>query len=57
LKKHKPWFDEGCSELLDQWKEAKLQWLQAPNKINEDNLNNTGREARRQFRKIKRGNI
>jgi hypothetical protein len=27
LKKHKPWFDEGCSELLDQRKEAKLQWL------------------------------
>jgi hypothetical protein len=25
LKKHKPWFDEGCSELLR--KEAKLQWL------------------------------
>jgi hypothetical protein len=28
LKKHKPWFDEGCSELLDQRKQAKLQWLQ-----------------------------
>jgi hypothetical protein len=27
LKKHKPWFDEGCSELLDQRKQAKLQWL------------------------------
>jgi hypothetical protein len=25
LKKHKPWFDEGCSKLLDQRKEAKLQ--------------------------------
>jgi hypothetical protein len=25
LKKHKPWFDEGCSELLDQRKQAKLQ--------------------------------
>jgi hypothetical protein len=22
LKKHKPWFDEGCSELLDQNKQA-----------------------------------
>jgi hypothetical protein len=30
LKKHKPWFDEGCSELLDQRKQAKLQWLQDP---------------------------
>jgi hypothetical protein len=28
LKKHKPWFDEGCSELLDQRKQAKCQWLQ-----------------------------
>jgi hypothetical protein len=28
FKKHKPWFDEGCSELLDQRKQAKLQWLQ-----------------------------
>jgi hypothetical protein len=25
LKKHKPWFDEGCSILLDQRKQAKLQ--------------------------------
>jgi hypothetical protein len=28
FKKHKPWFDEGCSKLLDQRKQAKLQWLQ-----------------------------
>jgi hypothetical protein len=28
--KHKPWFDEGCSKLLDQRKQAKLQWLQDP---------------------------
>jgi hypothetical protein len=26
-KKNKLWFDEGCSKLLDQRKEAKLQWL------------------------------
>jgi hypothetical protein len=29
-KQHKPYFDEGCSELLDQRKQAKLQWLQDP---------------------------
>jgi hypothetical protein len=29
-KKNKPWFDEGYSELLDQRKQAKLQWLQDP---------------------------
>jgi hypothetical protein len=33
LKKHTPWFNEGCSELLDQRKQAKLQWLQDPGKI------------------------
>jgi hypothetical protein len=33
LKKHKPWFDEGYSELLDQRKEAKLQWLQYPSQV------------------------
>jgi hypothetical protein len=26
LKMHNPWFDEGCSKLLDQRKQAKLQW-------------------------------
>jgi hypothetical protein len=34
LEKHKPWFDEGCSQLLNQRKRAKLQWLQDPSKIN-----------------------
>jgi hypothetical protein len=25
LKQHKPWFKEGCSKLLDQRKQTKLQ--------------------------------
>jgi hypothetical protein len=45
LKKHKPRFDEGCSKLLDQRRQAKLQWLQDPSEINGDNLNNVRREA------------
>jgi hypothetical protein len=45
LKKHKPWFDEGCSNLSDQRKQAKLQWLQDPGELNGDNLNNVRREA------------
>jgi hypothetical protein len=53
LKKHKPWFDEGCSELLYLRKEAKLQWLQVPNEINGDNLNNVRREASSYFRNKK----
>jgi hypothetical protein len=40
LKKHKAWFDEGCSNSSDQRKQAKLQWLQDPSEINGDNLNN-----------------
>jgi hypothetical protein len=39
FEKHKPWFDEGCSKLLAQRKQAKFQWLQDPTKINGDNLN------------------
>jgi hypothetical protein len=54
LKKHKPWFDEGCSKLLEQRKEAKLQWLQDRSKINGDNLNNIRQETRRHFRNKKR---
>jgi hypothetical protein len=34
FKKHKPWFDERCSKLLDQRKQAKLQWLQDPIELN-----------------------
>jgi hypothetical protein len=30
VKKHKSWFDEGCSELRDRRKQAKLWWLQDP---------------------------
>jgi hypothetical protein len=54
LEKHKPWFDEGCSKLLDQTKESKLQWLHDPSEINGDNLNNVKREASRYFRNKKR---
>jgi hypothetical protein len=46
FKKRKPWFDEGCSALLDQRKQAKLQWLQDPSEVN--------RERSRHFRNKKR---
>jgi hypothetical protein len=32
-------------KILDQMKQAKLQWLQYTSEINGDNLNNEGREA------------
>jgi hypothetical protein len=54
LKKHKPWFDKGCSKLLHQRKEAKLQWLQDPSEINGDNLNNVKHKASKRFRNEER---
>jgi hypothetical protein len=54
LKKHKIWFDEECPKLLDQRIQAKLQWLQDPNEINGDNLNNVRNKASRYFRNKKR---
>jgi hypothetical protein len=57
LKNHKPWFDEGCSRSLDQRKQAKLQWLQDPSKINGDNLNNARRVASSYFRNKKREHL
>jgi hypothetical protein len=54
LKKLKPWFNEGCSKLVDQKKEPKLEWLQDPSEINGDNLNNVRLEASSYFRNKKR---
>jgi hypothetical protein len=53
-KRHKPWFDEECSKLVDRRKEAKVQWLQDPSVVNEDNLSNVRWEASRHFRNKKR---
>jgi len=27
MKRHKPWFDEECLGILDQRKQAKMQWI------------------------------
>jgi hypothetical protein len=54
LKYNKPWFDDECSELIDQWKQAKLQCLQNPSQINGDNVQNLRRETSRTFRNKKR---
>jgi hypothetical protein len=54
LKEHKPWFDEGCSKLLDQRKQAKFQWIHVPSEIIGDNLNNVRCETSRYFRNKKR---
>jgi hypothetical protein len=41
---------KDAQNLLDQWKEAKLQWLQDPSEINGDNLNNTRSKPIRRFK-------
>jgi hypothetical protein len=54
LKHNKPWFDDECSKLIDQWKQTKLQWLQNPNQISGDNLQNLRRKTSRTFRNNER---
>jgi len=45
LKQYKTRFDEECLSFLDQGKQAKMHWLQDPNQINVDNINNVGSEG------------
>jgi hypothetical protein len=53
-KSYKSWFNEECLKLVYRRKQAKLQWLQDPSVVNEDNLRNVRREASRHFRNKKR---
>jgi hypothetical protein len=57
LKHNKPWFDDECSKLIDQRKQAKLQWLQNPSQTNKDNLQNVRHETSRIFRNKKREHL
>jgi hypothetical protein len=41
-------------KLLDQRKQAKLEWLQDPSEINLDNLNTVRHDASRHFRNKKK---
>jgi dsDNA-specific endonuclease/ATPase MutS2 len=50
MKQHKPWFDEECLGILDQRKQAKIQWIQDRSHNNVDNLNNVRRDVSRHFR-------
>ena len=54
LKRRKAWFDEVCSGLLDQRKQAKMQWIQDPSQSNVHNLNNVRHDASRHFRNKKK---
>jgi len=50
LKQHKPWFDEECSQFLDQNKQAKMQLVQDPKQSRLDNVKHLRRDASRHFR-------
>jgi hypothetical protein len=50
LKQQKLWFDEEYLQFLDQRQQAKMQWLQVPNRNNVYNPNNLKSEASRHFR-------
>ena len=50
IKQHKPWFDEDCLDILDERKQAKMQWIQDPSQSNVDNLDNVRRDASIYFR-------
>jgi hypothetical protein len=50
LKQHKPRYDEECLGILDQRKQAKMQWIQDPSQSNLDIMNNVRRVASRHFR-------
>jgi archaellum biogenesis ATPase FlaH len=54
MKQHKPWFDEECLGMLDQRKQAKMQWIQDPSKSNVDKINNVRCDASRYFRNKKK---
>jgi hypothetical protein len=54
MKQHKPWFNEECLGILDQRKQAKMQWIQDPSQSNVDNLNNVRRDVGRHFRNGKK---
>jgi len=54
MKQHKPWFDEECLGILDQRKQAKMQWIQDPSQRNLDTLNKVRRVASRYFRNKKK---
>jgi len=50
MKQHKPWFDGECLGILDQRKQAKMQWIQDPSQSNVDTLKKVRWDASRHFR-------
>jgi hypothetical protein len=53
MKQHKPWFNEECLKLLNQRKQAKMQWLQNHSQTSRNNMN----DVRGEISETKIGNI
>jgi len=53
-KQHKPWFDEECSQFLDQRRQVKIQRLWDPNHSNIESLNSVNHKASRHLRNKKK---
>ena len=53
-KQCKPWFDEECSQFLDERRQAKIQWVHDPTHKNVNHVKNVKHEASRHFRNKKR---
>jgi hypothetical protein len=54
MKQHKPWFDDECLGILNQRKQAEMQWIQDPSQSNVDNLNKVTHDASRHFNNKKK---
>jgi hypothetical protein len=54
MRQHKPMFDEEYLGMLDQRKQAKMQWIQDPSQSNVDNMNNVRLDATRHIRNKKK---
>jgi hypothetical protein len=52
--RNKPWFSQGCSELANERKQAKLLWLQNPNDQTAEDFSNVKRNTCRTFKQKKR---
>jgi hypothetical protein len=57
MKQHKAWFDEECLGVLNQRKQAKMQWIQDPSQSNVDKMNNVRRDASRHFGEKKKAHL
>jgi hypothetical protein len=57
MKQHKPWFVEECLGILDQRKQAKMQWIHDPSQSHVDILNKVRRDTSKHFMNKKKAYV